>query len=73
MNGGRPTQTWVQGEFLADPYMLEIKSDVPKGKYKILVGWYDASDPAFARLHVFDESGKDVGDFVTLGQEAVVK
>jgi mannosyltransferase len=72
LNGGRPTQTWVQGEFLTDPYTLEIKPDVPKGKYKILVGWYDASDPAFARLHVFAE-GKDAGDFVTLSQEVEVK
>ncbi|MBI4674878.1 MAG: hypothetical protein HY741_24825 [Chloroflexi bacterium] len=31
------------------------------GPVEILVGWYDASDPAFARLHVFDASGKDVG------------
>jgi hypothetical protein len=46
---------------------------VPKGKYKILVGWYDASDPAFARLHVFDESGKDAGDFVALSQQVEVK
>ncbi|MDL1895795.1 hypothetical protein FBQ82_05945 [Anaerolineae bacterium CFX7] len=73
LGGGRPTQTWVQGEFLTDAYTLEIKPDVPKGKYKILVGWYDASDPAFARLHVFDASGKDVGDFVTLSQSVEVK
>jgi len=73
LNGGRPTQTWVQGEYLTDPYTLEIKPDVPKGKYKILVGWYDASDPAFARLRMFDASGKDVGDFVAFGQQVEVK
>ncbi|MBI4674094.1 MAG: hypothetical protein HY741_20815 [Chloroflexi bacterium] len=73
MNGRRPTQTWVTGEYLTDPYTLEIKPAVPPGKYKILVGWYDASDPAFARLHVFDASGKDVGDFVGLSQMVVVK
>ena len=73
LNGGRPTQTWVQGEFLTDPYTLEIKSDVPPGNYKILVGWYDASDPAFARLHVFDAEGKDAGDFVTLSNSVLVK
>jgi mannosyltransferase len=73
LNGGRPTQTWVQGEFLTDPYTLEIKPDVPKGKYKILVGWYDAGDPAFARLHLFDAEGNDVGDFVTLSQQVEVK
>lgn len=72
LNGGRPTQTWVQGEYLTDPYTLEIKPDVSTGKYKILIGWYDASDPAFARLHVF-EDGKDVGDFVTLSQTVEIK
>lgn len=44
-----------------------------KRKYKILVGWYDASNPAFARLHVFDAEGKDVGNFVTLGKQVEVK
>lgn len=73
LNGARPTQTWVQGEYLTDPYTLEIKPDVPPGKYKIILGWYDASDPAFARLHVFDASGKDLGDFVTLSQQVEVK
>jgi hypothetical protein len=63
----------VQGEFLTDPYTLEIKPDVAKGKYKMLVGWYDTSDPAFARLHVLDVEGKDVGDFVTLGRQVGVK
>lgn len=46
---------------------------MPPGKYKILIGWYDASNPAFARLHVLDASGKDVGDFVTLGRQVGVK
>jgi hypothetical protein len=46
---------------------------VPPGKYKILIGWYDASDPAFARLHVFDVSGKDTGDFVMLCKDVSVR
>lgn len=73
LNGGRPTQTWVEGEFLTDTYTLDIKPDVPPGEYKILIGWYDASDPTFARLQVFDASGNGVGDFVILSQQVVGK
>ena len=73
LNGGRPTQTWVEGEFLTDTYALDLKPDVPPGEYKILIGWYDASDPSFARLQVFDATGNGVGDFVELSQHAEVK
>lgn len=73
LNGARPTQTWVVGEFLTDPYTLEIKPDVPPGQYKILIGWYDASDPTFARLQVIDANGNGVGDSVTLSQSVEVK
>lgn len=51
----------------------EIKFDSPPGNYKILGGWYDARDPAFARLHVLDANGQDVGDFVTLSQTVEIK
>ena len=73
LNGGRPTQTWVQGEYLADAYPLEIKPDVPPGEYHIEIGWYDAADPSFARLPVFDPQGSVVGDHVVLKQAVVVK
>lgn len=73
LNGGRPTQTWVVGEFLTDPYTLEIKPEVPPGNYKILIGWYDSADPAFARLQVLDANGSGSDDFVTLSQTVTVK
>lgn len=73
LNGARPTQTWVEGEFFTDPYTLEIKPDVPPGQYKIFIGWYDASDPTFARLQVIDANGNGAGDFVTLNQPVQVK
>lgn len=73
LNGGRPTQTWVAGEYLADPYTLELKPDVPPGEYKILIGWYDASDPSFARLQVLGANGNAAGDFVTLKDQVTVK
>jgi hypothetical protein len=53
--------------------MYSLLLDMEGQLHRYWVGWYDASDPAFARLHVFDASGKDVGDFVTLGETVVVK
>lgn len=73
LNGGRPTQTWVVGEFLTDPYTIEIKPDVPPGEYKILIGWYNSADPSFARLQVIDASGNGAGDFVELSEKVMVK
>lgn len=73
LNGGRPTQTWVEGEFLTDPYALEIKPDVPPGTYKIILGWYDAADPSFARLQVIGADGNGAGDSVTLSETVTVK
>ncbi len=43
LNGGRPTQTWALGEFLTDPYTLEIKPDVPKANTKF---WWAGMTPA---------------------------
>jgi hypothetical protein len=55
-------------------WSLCAKSNAPRREgNKNFNGLYDRRDPAFARLHVFDESGKDVGDFATLGQEVEVK
>jgi len=66
MNGARPTTGWVANEYIVDPYDLAIKPDTPPGKYQIEIGWYDAKDPAFARLQVLDDSGVPAGDHVIL-------
>ena len=50
LNGGRPTDTWVEGEFLTDPYEVEIKPDVPPGEYQVLIGWYDSARPVFCEI-----------------------
>lgn len=66
LDGARPTTTWVPGEYLADTYALAFKTDTPRGTYHIEIGWYDAYDPMFARLYVFDEQGVAIGDHVIL-------
>jgi hypothetical protein len=65
-NGARPTTGWVANEYLADTYELPIKPDAAPGKYQIEIGWYDAKDPAFARLQVLDDNGAPAGDHVIL-------
>ncbi len=65
-NGARPTTGWVANEYIADNYELPIPSNVPPSKYQIEIGWYDAKDPAFARLQVLDDKGVPAGDHVIL-------
>lgn len=73
LNGARPTQTWVEGEYLSDAYPLEIKPDVPPGDYRIEIGWYDSADPAFKRLDVLDDQGSPAGNNAILNQTVSVK
>ena len=65
-NGARPTTGWIANEYVADPYQLEIKPNTAPGQYPIEIGWYDAKDPAFARLQVLDGNGAAAGDHVVL-------
>jgi mannosyltransferase len=66
LNGARPTTGWIANEYIADPYDLAIKPDTAPGKYQIEIGWYDAKDPAFARLQILDDNGAPAGDHVIL-------
>jgi len=63
-NGSRPTTGWVANEFIADNYELALPPNLAPGKYQIEIGWYDAKDPAFARLQLLDDKG--AGDHVIL-------
>ncbi len=66
LGGARPTTGWVENEYLTDTYDLAIKPEMPPGRYTLEIGWYDAQDPAFARLPVLDEGGAPAGDHVIL-------
>lgn len=72
LNGGRPTQTWIAGEYLADAYALALPGDLAPGTYRVELGWYDAADPAFARLAVRDANGQNAGDHILLEQSITV-
>ena len=50
-----PTSAWLTGEIVPDTYRISIDADAPAGKYKIVVGMYDAATGV--RLAV--DSGSD--------------
>ncbi|MGB8647057.1 MAG: glycosyltransferase family 39 protein [Anaerolineae bacterium] len=72
LGGGRPTPTWVEGEYLSDAYAFQVKPDAPPGEYRVEIGWYDAADPTFARLQVIDANGGGAGDRVLLDQPITI-
>jgi hypothetical protein len=40
VRGNAPTTCWVPGEVLADPYEIDLTSDVPPGDYTLETGFY---------------------------------
>jgi hypothetical protein len=59
-----PTSRWWAGEMVREHYTLAVPPNLPRGKYFLRVGWYDAESGD--RL-----SASDGGDFVTLQEFAV--
>jgi len=64
LDGAAPTNTWLAGEYLTDPYRLSLPADLHPGDYRVISGLYDARTGK--RLSV--SSG---GDFVELGMVTV--
>jgi mannosyltransferase len=42
MSGTAPTNTWLPGEILTDPYQISLPPDLPTGDYRLIVGLYQA-------------------------------
>jgi 4-amino-4-deoxy-L-arabinose transferase-like glycosyltransferase len=49
LHGDYPTTAWQPNIDVVDPHALTLPDDLPPGEYTLLVGFYDASDPAFTR------------------------
>jgi len=64
VDGTRPTDGWVAGEYLTDAYAVQIAPDAPLGKYQIEVGLYDAKSGA--RVPVITSDGSPA-DHVVVG------
>lgn len=48
--GRRPTNTWLSGEVVEDDYELRLPADLAPGRYRLLIGLYDANAAGFPRL-----------------------
>ncbi|MBN1310815.1 MAG: DUF2142 domain-containing protein [Anaerolineae bacterium] len=49
LNNDYPTSLWRLSCQIADLHTLQLPTDLPVGNYRILVGMYDAADPAYTR------------------------
>jgi hypothetical protein len=62
--GSYPTSWWESGEVIVDEYTLPLGADVPTGRYRVQVGWYDAG----GRVPAFGTDGTRLpGEAVDLG------
>ncbi|MCS6844618.1 MAG: hypothetical protein NZ528_09930 [Caldilineales bacterium] len=57
LGGRKPTNTWLAGEVVEDPYVLPLPADLPPGAYRLVAGLYDAGRPGLPRLRTDD--GRD--------------
>jgi 4-amino-4-deoxy-L-arabinose transferase-like glycosyltransferase len=64
-NGLRPTATWQPGETVSDRVGLWLPASLSPGQYQLLMGMYDPE--TLERLPVYDASGQEAGDTISLG------
>ena len=55
--GAYPTTQWVEGEVVEDRFVLQLRSDLAPGDYRLEIGLYDADRTGLPRLKAPD--GKD--------------
>ncbi len=69
--GTLPTSGWMEGEVIADEYLLEVEPAAPSGQYRLKAGMYDPLSGE--RLPVIDEKGQIQGDRVLLDTVHVIQ
>jgi mannosyltransferase len=62
--GDFPTEEWMAGDVIVDPYSITIPGNTPSGLYSLVVGMYE---PATAdRLPFVAQDGSEIGDSLTI-------
>ncbi|MFW6062771.1 MAG: protein O-mannosyl-transferase family [Chloroflexota bacterium] len=64
LQGTYPTSQWRAGEVIEDGYQIQLPAELPPGRYRLLIGWYQLSTQQ--RLPVLDESGAAIDDKVVI-------
>jgi hypothetical protein len=60
VDGARPTDGWVAGEYLEDGYSLPVPTDLAPGQYSVEVGLYDPASGARVPVTVAGRSSDHV-------------
>ena len=63
LNGDYPTSIWLAPCQFEDVHTIDLSDDLEPGTYTVLVGMYDAGDPAFTRAPAADMSGAPYPNF----------
>lgn len=61
-DGSLPTNSWIEGEVIADVYDLVVDAHAPPGDYALELGMYDVATGQ--RLPIYDAAGELLGDRV---------
>jgi hypothetical protein len=64
--GQRPTTGWLPGEIIADAHSLTLGTELPAGRYRLIVGLYNSLTGE--RLPVLDDRGTIVADAVSVAE-----
>jgi hypothetical protein len=67
--GDFPTDEWMSGDVILDPYSLVLPRDTPPGEYSLVVGMYDPATAA--RLPVVDSALRQLGDQVAIARVSI--
>jgi 4-amino-4-deoxy-L-arabinose transferase-like glycosyltransferase len=62
VNGDYPTSLWREACQVEDVHFLHLPADLPGGNYSVLVGLYDAADPAYGRAPAISTDGSPYPD-----------
>jgi hypothetical protein len=69
-DGTLTTTSWAPGEYVRDEHRLALPGDLPAGDYRLIVGMY--LPESGERLAVFDQTGQDAGNHITLSMRLTV-
>jgi hypothetical protein len=64
--GDFPTDEWMSGDVIVDPYSMTMPGDAPPGRYSIIMGMYDPATGQRLRLVAAD--GTRLGDSLTIAR-----
>ncbi len=67
VRGALPTTSWMPGEYIRDPYTIEVPAEAPVDSLSLAVGLYKPDSGE--RLVIRDRTGQPVGDHVKIELE----